>query len=82
MHKIDFYGLSTCIHCKNAMAYLDGRGLEYHKTLVDLLDGTDYDHAIEKVRKLNPNLSFPTILIDSKDVVVGFQKDKLDELLK
>lgn len=82
MHTIKFYGLSTCIHCKNAMAYLDGRGLTYDKTLVDLLDGEAYDKAIEEVRKLNPNLSFPTILIDNKDVVVGFQKDKLDELLK
>lgn len=81
MHKIDFYGLSTCIHCKNAMTYLDGRGLQYQKTMVDLLDGTAYDETVEKVRKLNPGLSFPTILINNKDVVVGFQKDKLDQLL-
>lgn len=82
MYKIDFYGLSTCIHCKNAMNYLDERGLPYHKTLIDLLDGDEYDHAVEKVRKINPNLSFPTILIDDKDMVAGFHKDKLDQLLQ
>lgn len=82
VHKIDFYGLSTCIHCKHAMDYLDGYGLQYHKTLVDLLDGEEYDIAVEKVRKLNPSLSFPTILINGKDLVVGFQKDRLDQLLQ
>lgn len=82
MPEIDFYGLSTCIHCRNAMTYLDGCGFPYNKTLVDLLDGEEYDIVIEKVRKLNPSLSFPTILINGKDLVVGFQKDKLDQLLK
>ena len=81
MYNIKFYGLSTCIHCKHAMTYLDGRGLKYDKTLVDLLDGDDYDKAVEDVRKINPNLSFPTILVDDKHVVVGFQQEKLDELL-
>lgn len=81
MHDIKFYGLSTCIHCRNAMKYLDEKGVKYHKTLVDLLDGAEYDEAIEAVRKLNPNLSFPTILIDNKEVVVGFDKDKLEKLL-
>ena len=82
MSNIDFYGLSTCIHCKNAMAYLDNHNLSYQKTLIDLLDGDAYDNAIDKVREINPNLSFPTILINGKDVVVGFQKDKLDMLLQ
>lgn len=82
MHKIVFYGLSTCIHCKNAMDYLDERGLEYHKTFIDLLDGDEYDSVVEEVRKINPNLSFPTILIDGKEMVAGFQKDKLDQLLQ
>lgn len=82
MHTIKLYGLSTCIHCKNAIAYLDEKGLTYDKTFVDLLNGDDYDRMVEEVRKLNPNLSFPTILIDDKEVVVGFHNNKLDELLK
>lgn len=82
MPKIQIYGLSTCIHCRNAMKYLDEKGLKYDKTMVDLLDGDQYDAAIEDVRKINPNLSFPTIVINNKYVVAGFQKDKLDDLLE
>lgn len=80
MHNIKFYGLSTCIHCKNAMQYLNEKGVEYDKTMVDLLDGDEYEHAIEAVRKLNPALSFPTIVVDG-ETVVGFNKDKLEKLL-
>jgi glutaredoxin-like protein NrdH len=64
------YTLSTCSHCKRAKALLNGLGVDFEYTDVDLLSGADKDAAIAEVKKLNPMCTFPTILIGDK-VIVG-----------
>lgn len=78
---VKVYALSTCIHCKNAKAYLDECGVNYDCVHVDLLTGQERKDMIEEVRRHNASVSFPTLVIGS-DVVVGFNKDKIDEALK
>jgi len=80
-HDVNVFALSTCIHCKKAKAYLDECGVKYHCVHVDLLSGDERKEAIDEVKKYNPSVSFPTIIIDG-DVIVGFNKDKIDEALK
>ncbi|KAB1441154.1 glutaredoxin family protein [Pseudodesulfovibrio senegalensis] len=77
---ISIYALSTCIHCKNAKKYLDECGVEYNCVFVDKLEGDERKQTIEAVKKHNPAVSFPTIVIGD-DVVVGFNKDKIDKAL-
>jgi glutaredoxin len=79
-HEVNVFALSTCIHCKKAKEYLDQCGVKYNCVHVDQLTGDERKDVIEQVKKYNPSVSFPTIIIDG-DVVVGFNKDKIDEAL-
>ena len=78
---IKFYGLSTCAHCKNARAYLEDCGEEFECIYVDKLDGETRKAVIEEVKKYNPSVSFPTMVINGK-VVIGFAKEKIDKARK
>jgi len=79
--NVKLYALSTCIHCKNCKEYLDGKHLQYECVYVDQLTGDERNKLVEEIKKINPSLSFPTVLID-QDVVVGFDKDKIDSALR
>jgi len=81
MPDVKVYALSTCIHCKNAKEYLDQCGVKYDCVHVDLLTGQERKDMIEEVRRHNASVSFPTLVIGN-DVVVGFDKEKIDEALK
>ncbi len=81
MPQIEFFGLSTCVHCKRAKEYLDKCGQKYNCTYVDMLAGEERTKAIAEVKKHNPSMSFPTIVIGDK-VVVGFNEQELAEALK
>lgn len=79
--EVKVYALSTCVHCKNAKAYLDECGVQYDCVHVDLLTGDERKAMIEEVKKHNPSVSFPTLIIDGQ-VLIGFDKAKVDEALK
>ena len=80
-HDVKIYALSTCIHCKKAKEYLDQCGVKYNCVHVDQLTGDERKAMVEEVKKHNPSVSFPTILIDG-DVIVGFNQEKIDEALR
>ena len=79
-HDIKLYALSTCIHCKNTKAYLDECGDAYECGFVDKLEGDERKKIIDEVKKLNPAVSFPTMVIDG-EVIVGFNKDRINKAL-
>ena len=79
-HRVKIYALSTCIHCKHCKEYLDARGLTYDCVYVDKLEGAERREAIAEIKKVNPGLSFPTVLIEGR-VIVGFDKPELDKIL-
>jgi glutaredoxin len=74
------YTLSTCGHCKAAKAFVSSLGVEYAYTDVDVLTGDERAAAIEKIRKVNPRLTFPTIIIGDR-VIVGNREDEIREAL-
>lgn len=80
-NDVKVFALSTCIHCKKAKAYLDECGVKYDCVHVDQLTGDERKAVIEEVKKYNPSVSFPTMVIHGK-VVVGFNQEKIDEALK
>jgi glutaredoxin len=77
---VTVYALSTCIHCKKAKDYLAECGISYESVHVDQLTGNERKTAIETVKKLNPSVSFPTLLIGDT-VVVGFDRAEIDKAL-
>jgi glutaredoxin-like protein NrdH len=81
IHKVKVYALSTCIHCKHCKEYLDEKGQAYDCVYVDKLTGDERRGTIEEIKKVNPGLSFPTVIVDDT-AVVGFDKDALEKALK
>ncbi|PNX46050.1 MAG: NrdH-redoxin [Thermoplasmata archaeon M8B2D] len=78
--KIMLYALSTCGWCRKTKELLNELGVEYEYIYVDLLEDEDGDTAMEEVKKWNPRLSFPTLVIDDK-CIVGFKEDEIREVL-
>ena len=79
--KILIYTLSTCSHCNQTKDYLDERQIPYDTVHVDFLSGDDRTRAMEALRKLNPEITFPTIVIGEK-IIVGFRPEAIEAALK
>lgn len=81
MKKIKLYALSTCGWCKKTRTFLDDHYVKYEYEYVDLLTGAERDRVMNEVKRWNPRLSFPTVVVDDTEVVVGFNEDRLREVL-
>jgi glutaredoxin-like protein NrdH len=80
--SLELYALSTCAWCHKTKQLLDELGVEYSYIYVDLLPPADKSEALSRIEKFNPNRTFPTLVINGKDCVVGFQEEKLKSTLK
>jgi glutaredoxin len=74
--QIKIYTLSTCSHCKSTKKLLGDFGIQYEFTDVDLLQGEERAVILEDVKKFNPRVSFPTIIIGEK-VIVGYKEEEI-----
>lgn len=77
---VKIYTLSTCGHCKAAKKLLAECSVDFNFLDVDLLSGEERTNAVEEVKKLNPEISFPTIIIGNK-VIIGFKEKEIREAL-
>jgi glutaredoxin-like protein NrdH len=82
MHKVMLYALSTCGWCKRTKQFLDTHGVAYDYLYVDQLAGEEKQDAMTEVRRWNQRESFPTIVIDDAKAIVGFDEDRLREVLE
>jgi len=80
-HRVVFYGLSTCIWCKRTRQFLEDQGVEFDFIYVDLLQGQEREEAIEQVRRWNSAVSFPTVVVDDSQCVVGYKQEEIEEVL-
>ena len=81
MHKVQFYGLSTCGWCRKTKQFLDTNEVEYELVYVDHLTGAERQQVMGEVARHNPRQSFPTIVVDDTTVIIGFQEARLREVL-
>jgi len=79
--KILLYALSTCAWCKKTKRFLDKLGVGYAFIDVDSLSHDEQSSAKETIKKWNPRGSYPTIIVNEKDCVVGYNEKKLKEAL-
>jgi len=79
--KIFLFALSTCGWCKKTRMFLEELGVGYNYIYVDLLEGTERDEAVENLKRWNPQLSFPTLIINDEKTIVGFNKSNIQEVL-
>lgn len=77
---IRMYSLSTCSHCRRTKEFFTSQGIEFEFTDVDLLTGDERHAVVEQVRKINPRISYPTIMIGDT-VIVGFRETEIREAL-
>ncbi len=81
MRKVKLYALSTCGWCRRTKKLLDENGVEYELVYVDLLQGEEQKRILDEVSRWNPRLSFPTLVLDGKDVIVGYDEARIKEAL-
>ena len=79
--KVTLYALSTCGWCKKTKELLSSLGVGFDYIYVDLLKGIDRSSIIDEVKRYNPGLSFPTLVIGDK-CIVGFHEKDIREALK
>jgi glutaredoxin len=77
---VQVFALSTCPYCRMAKKYLDENDVAYDVTEVDLLTGQEREDAIAEVKSISGGTSFPVLVIDD-EVIVGFNKKRMKELL-
>ncbi|MCS7282105.1 MAG: glutaredoxin family protein [Anaerolineae bacterium] len=80
-HHVLFYALSTCIWCKRVRQFLESKSVAFDFVYVDLLSGAEQNAAVEQVRRWNPSVSFPTLIIDGKRCIVGYRPEEIQEAL-
>jgi len=78
--RVFLYALSTCGHCRAAKKLLDEKGVKYDFVDVDLLPRDELRKVLDEVSKMNPQRSFPTIIIGDK-VIVGTRELEILEAL-
>jgi glutaredoxin-like protein NrdH len=74
------YALSTCQWCRKTKELLMELGVAFDYVYVDLLEGRELETTYNEVKKYNPRVSFPTLIIDER-CIVGFQEKTIREAL-
>ena len=80
-HKVTLYALSTCVWCKMTKQFLKDNEIEFEFVDVDLLEDNDKKQAHVAITSKGGVLSYPTVIVDDKILITGFQKNKLQEAL-
>ncbi len=81
MKRVRFFALSTCGWCRKTKRFLDAHNVNYKIDYVDLLSGAEKARVMAEMERWNPRRTFPTVVVDDREVVVGFQEDRLREVL-
>lgn len=79
--NIVLFALSTCGWCKKTRMLIEDLGIEYDYIYVDLTNGDEREEAVETLKQYNPDISFPTLVINDSDTIIGFEEDKIKSKL-
>jgi len=82
MKTVKMYALSTCAWCRRTKKFLRDNEVAFDFVDVDLLDPDERRRTKEELKRFNPAGSYPTIVVDGETVVVGFNPDRLKEVLE
>lgn len=79
--RVVLYALSTCVWCKKMRSLLNELGVGYDYVYVDFLSGPEKEEAVTVVKKKNPSCSYPTLVINDRECILGFDEKRVRELL-
>jgi glutaredoxin-like protein NrdH len=77
--KIRLYTLSTCPTCKKLKKYLDENNILYQLIEVDLLDSGEQWVTSKEIKRYNPAVTYPTLVIE--EVILGLDEQAIKEAL-
>ena len=80
--QVMLYALSTCVWCKKTKRLLNDLGTEYYYVDVDLLSGEERAEAMRIVERWNPSGSFPTLVVNNKSSILGFNERQIREVVR
>ena len=80
--KVVLYALSTCEWCKKTRLFLEDLKVDFSYIYVDLLEGDERSKLVEEVKRFNPQLSFPTVVLNDENTIVGFNEEGIREALE
>ena len=69
------YSTPTCVYCKNLIEYLNSKKIEFKE-----IDVSKDEKELEKMVAISGQMGVPVIDIDG-NIVIGFDRQKVDELL-
>lgn len=79
-HPIVLYALQTCSHCKDLKKWLSEKGVTFGTIHVDMLVGAERNDTMRHLRRINPTISFPTLVVGDT-TIVGFKKERIKAAL-
>lgn len=79
LKKVKLYSLSTCPACKKVKEFLNNNNIQYETIEVDILDSGEQWIALKELKKINPNETFPTVVVEK--ATVGFDEENLKKIL-
>ena len=62
--KVRLYSLTTCPTCKSMKKILDEHNIQYELIEVDLLDSGEQWVTSKEVKRYNPAVTYPTLVIE------------------
>ena len=70
------YSTPTCVYCNTLKKYLAEKNIPFEE-----IDVSQNEKELEKMVQISGQMGVPVVDIDG-DVVIGFDRPKIDELLK
>ena len=77
MKKVEIYSTESCHFCRMAKEFFAANNISF----TDYNVGTDTTKRAEMIEK-SGQMGVPVIVIDGKDIIVGFDKNALTKLLE
>ncbi len=73
---VKIYSTPTCVYCNTLKEYLTSKNIAF-----EVSDVSENEKELEKMVAISGQMGVPVVEI-GQDVVIGFDKEKIDELLK
>lgn len=73
---VKIYSTPTCVYCNTLKEYLNSKKIEFEES-----DVSKDEKELEKMVAISGQMGVPVVEIDG-NIVIGFDRQKIDELLK
>jgi glutaredoxin len=80
--EVVLFALSTCGWCAKTKSLLGKLGVKYSYVDMDLLDWNEAELASKIIEEYSDHIAYPTIIINDNDCIIGYDPDKIKELLE